>query len=251
METSSARMVGNDTGLAVSVTLNARILLRSEPTLGRAPLRALDALNASPHAFHNGSARILRRPASATAPVPPPDRRGREKGSTARENVSYPNDSPGQIPTDLMLPAEDGLSILRRLRGAGDKTPIIMLTARSEDIDRIIGLELGADDYLGKPFNPRELLARIAAVLRRRAAISACKRRTDGTSGAARFRSSTQSDGPRESRRRHRQNPLAFRALRWRNAVWPTCPRGYGSKSPLTLYSSTFVLNHGEHPCLI
>ena len=155
------------------------------------------------------------------------------------------------IVLDLMLPAEDGLSILRRLRGAGDKTPIIMLTARSEDIDRIIGLELGADDYLGKPFNPRELLARIAAVLRRRAAISACKRRTDGTSGAARFRSSTQSDGPRESRRRHRQNPLAFRALRWRNAVWPTCPRGYGSKSPLTLYSSTFVLNHGEPPCLI
>jgi len=74
------------------------------------------------------------------------------------------------IVLDLMLPAEDGLSILRRLRGAGDKTPIIMLTARSEDIDRIIGLELGADDYLGKPFNPRELLARIAAVLRRRAA---------------------------------------------------------------------------------
>jgi two-component system phosphate regulon response regulator OmpR len=74
------------------------------------------------------------------------------------------------IVLDLMLPVEDGLSILRRLRGAGDKTPIIMLTARSEDIDRIIGLELGADDYLGKPFNPRELLARIGAVLRRRAA---------------------------------------------------------------------------------
>lgn len=68
---------------------------------------------------------------------------------------------------DLMLPGEDGLSICRRLRGGGDNTPIIMLTAKGEDADRINGLELGADDYLPKPFNPRELLARIAAVLRR------------------------------------------------------------------------------------
>lgn len=69
---------------------------------------------------------------------------------------------------DLMLPGEDGLSITRRLRGGGDMTPIIMLTARGEETDRIIGLEMGADDYLPKPFNPRELLARIGAVLRRR-----------------------------------------------------------------------------------
>ncbi|MDK7178905.1 response regulator, partial [Micrococcus luteus] len=62
---------------------------------------------------------------------------------------------------DLMLPGEDGLSICRRLRGAGDQTPIIMLTAKSEEIDRILGLEMGADDYLPKPFNPRELLARL------------------------------------------------------------------------------------------
>jgi len=68
---------------------------------------------------------------------------------------------------DLMLPGEDGLSICRRLRGSGDKTPIIMLTAKGEDLDRIIGLEMGADDYLPKPFNPRELVARISAVLRR------------------------------------------------------------------------------------
>jgi len=68
---------------------------------------------------------------------------------------------------DLMLPGEDGLSICRRLRGAGDKTPIIMLTAKGEDVDRIVGLEMGADDYLPKPFNPRELVARISAVLRR------------------------------------------------------------------------------------
>ena len=69
---------------------------------------------------------------------------------------------------DLMLPGEDGLSICRRLRAAGVKTPVIMLTAKVEDADRINGLEIGADDYLGKPFNPRELLARIHAVLRRR-----------------------------------------------------------------------------------
>jgi two-component system phosphate regulon response regulator OmpR len=69
---------------------------------------------------------------------------------------------------DLMLPGEDGMAICRRLRTAGHKTPIIMLTAKVEDVDRIAGLETGADDYLGKPFNPRELLARIHAVLRRR-----------------------------------------------------------------------------------
>ena len=68
---------------------------------------------------------------------------------------------------DLMLPGEDGLSICRRLRGGGDVTPIIMLTAKGEDADRITGLEIGADDYLPKPFNPRELVARISAVLRR------------------------------------------------------------------------------------
>lgn len=70
------------------------------------------------------------------------------------------------IVLDLNLPGEDGLSICRRLR-LTTQVPIIMLTARSEDVDRIIGLEMGADDYLGKPFNPRELLARIRAVIRR------------------------------------------------------------------------------------
>lgn len=68
---------------------------------------------------------------------------------------------------DLMLPGEDGLSIAKRLR-ASYGLPIIMLSARGEDIDKIIGLEVGADDYLGKPFNPRELLARIRAVMRRK-----------------------------------------------------------------------------------
>jgi two-component system OmpR family response regulator/two-component system phosphate regulon response regulator OmpR len=71
------------------------------------------------------------------------------------------------IVLDLMLPGEDGLTVCRRLRGTGDTTPIIMLTAKGEEVDRIVGLEMGADDYLPKPFNPRELLARIHAVLRR------------------------------------------------------------------------------------
>jgi len=67
---------------------------------------------------------------------------------------------------DLMLPGMDGLSLTRRIRERW-KTPIIMVTARGDDADKIVGLELGADDYLAKPFNPRELLARIRAVLRR------------------------------------------------------------------------------------
>jgi two-component system phosphate regulon response regulator OmpR len=70
---------------------------------------------------------------------------------------------------DLMLPGEDGLAICRRLRSQGAGPAIIMLTAKGDDVDRIVGLEMGADDYLPKPFNPRELLARINAVLRRRA----------------------------------------------------------------------------------
>lgn len=74
---------------------------------------------------------------------------------------------PDLVILDLMMPGEDGLSIARRLR-AGTHLPIIMLSARGEDIDRIVGLEVGADDYLAKPFNPRELLARIRAVLRRK-----------------------------------------------------------------------------------
>ena len=71
---------------------------------------------------------------------------------------------------DLMLPGEDGLGICKRLRSSGNRVPIIMLTAKGQDDDRIRGLDTGADDYLGKPFNPRELLARIHAVLRRRPA---------------------------------------------------------------------------------
>lgn len=71
---------------------------------------------------------------------------------------------------DLMMPGEDGLSVCRRLRENNNQIPIIMLTAQGDEASRIYGLELGADDYLSKPFNPRELLARIKAVLRRQSA---------------------------------------------------------------------------------
>ena len=73
-----------------------------------------------------------------------------------------------QLARNLMLPGEDGLSICRRLRAAAPALPIVMLTAKGDEVDRIVGLEMGADDYLPKPFSPRELVARINAVLRRR-----------------------------------------------------------------------------------
>ncbi|CAK7010814.1 MAG: Transcriptional regulatory protein OmpR [Desulfovibrio sp.] len=75
---------------------------------------------------------------------------------------------PDIILLDVMLPGEDGFSVLKKLRSSS-RIPVIMLTARGNDTDRIVGLELGADDYIPKPFNPRELLARIKAVLRRMA----------------------------------------------------------------------------------
>lgn len=75
---------------------------------------------------------------------------------------------PDLVVLDLMLPDMDGLEVLRRMRQAGHDLPVIILTARDDDIDVIVGLELGADDYMVKPFNPRELVARVRAVLRRR-----------------------------------------------------------------------------------
>src|SRR5690606_7095246 len=71
------------------------------------------------------------------------------------------------IVLDVMLPGLSGFEVLRQLRESGSNTPVLMLTARGDDVDRIVGLEMGADDYLPKPFNPRELLARIKAILRR------------------------------------------------------------------------------------
>lgn len=85
--------------------------------------------------------------------------------SAAEMDRSIAARTPDLIVLDLMMPGEDGLSVCRRLAGKGP--PIVMLSAMGEDTDRIIGLELGADDYLAKPCNPRELLARVRAVLRR------------------------------------------------------------------------------------
>lgn len=87
---------------------------------------------------------------------------------------------PDLVVLDLMLPGDDGLTALRRLRDAGDDLPVVMLTARADGVDRIIGLEQGADDYLAKPFLPRELSARIEAVLRRRSKIPAGTPVADG-----------------------------------------------------------------------
>lgn len=85
-------------------------------------------------------------------------------GTAARRMII--KEKPNLVVLDLMLPGMDGLEVCRRVREESD-VPIIMLTARNDDIDKIVGLELGADDYLTKPFNPRELVARIRAILRR------------------------------------------------------------------------------------
>jgi DNA-binding response OmpR family regulator len=87
-------------------------------------------------------------------------------GSDALAQLS--SNSPALIVLDLMLPDVDGVEVCRRIRQDSD-VPILMLTARDEDVDKIIGLEVGADDYLTKPFNPRELVARVKSVLRRSA----------------------------------------------------------------------------------
>ena len=92
----------------------------------------------------------------------------RTMADAAQLKARLESQRPDLVVLDLMLPGEDGLSLLRRLRDAGDDLPVLMLTARADGVDRIIGLEQGADDYLAKPFLPRELTARIEAVLRRR-----------------------------------------------------------------------------------
>jgi two-component system response regulator ResD len=89
---------------------------------------------------------------------------GAEDGETALEVIE--NDGADLVVLDLMLPRLDGFEVFRRIR-ADHPTPVIMLTARGSEIDRIVGLELGADDYIAKPFSPREVVARVRAVLRR------------------------------------------------------------------------------------
>ena len=86
-------------------------------------------------------------------------------GASGLEMVA--REHPALVVLDVMLPKLDGFEVCRRLRASNDPTAILMLTARDDDIDKILGLELGADDYLTKPFNPRELVARVKAILRR------------------------------------------------------------------------------------
>jgi DNA-binding response OmpR family regulator len=93
------------------------------------------------------------------------------------------------IVLDVMLPGIDGFEVLRQLRGVGHSVPVIVLTARDEDVDKIVGLELGADDYLVKPFNPRELSARVRALLRRQAELRALQ---------ARVQAAAEDDEPQE-----------------------------------------------------
>jgi DNA-binding response OmpR family regulator len=88
-----------------------------------------------------------------------------QDGQAALEAVG--RERPALVVLDVMLPKLDGFEVCRRLRALNDPAAILMLTARDDDIDKILGLELGADDYLTKPFNPRELVARVKAILRR------------------------------------------------------------------------------------
>lgn len=81
----------------------------------------------------------------------------------------FKQESPDLVVLDLMLPVLDGFEVCRQIRAAGN-TPVLMLTARDDDVDKIVGLEIGADDYMTKPFNPRELVARVKAILRRASA---------------------------------------------------------------------------------
>lgn len=95
--------------------------------------------------------------------------------------------APDLVVLDRMMPGRDGLTACRDLRSGGEDVPVVLLTAKDEAVDRIMGLEAGADDYLGKPFDPRELLARIEAVLRRKSGPSALKPQTPLTFGPFEF----------------------------------------------------------------
>jgi DNA-binding response OmpR family regulator len=97
--------------------------------------------------------------------------RALEAGDGDEAEALVSSDAPSLVILDLMLPGRDGLEVCRRIR-ARSALPVIMLTARSEEADRIVGLELGADDYVTKPFSPRELVARVRTVLRRTAQVS-------------------------------------------------------------------------------
>ena len=99
--------------------------------------------------------------------------------------ASLAGSTPDLVVLDLMLPGDDGLALLRELRASGGP-PVIIVSARGEEVDRVVGLEVGADDYLAKPFGPRELLARVRAVLRRGGAAASPRRASAHSFGAYR-----------------------------------------------------------------
>ena len=151
---------------------------------------------------------------------------------------------PVAVVLDIGLPDGDGLDLCRRLRAAGDDTPVLFATARDEDVDRILGLELGGDDYLVKPFNPRELVARVRAVLRRGtgasadAVLAAGRVRLDGRA-AATWIEPVDGAGGREAEREialtatefdllahlMRQPGRVFERASLMSAVWGYCVR--------------------------
>lgn len=105
-------------------------------------------------------------------------------GSGLRESLAQ--STPDLVVLDLMLPGDDGLVLLREIRASGGP-PVIIVSARGEEVDRVVGLEVGADDYLAKPFGPRELLARVRAVLRRGTVDTAARRARSHAFGPYRF----------------------------------------------------------------
>ena len=134
--------------------------------------------------------------------------------SSGEEALAYLEADPADLVIlDVMLPGIDGFEVLRRLRSSGNTVPVIMLTARDEDVDKIVGLELGADDYLAKPFNPRELSARARAILRRQAEVQALEAhvaRAEASAADAVTDEGLRFDAPRR-RAWFRGQPLALR----------------------------------------
>jgi two-component system, OmpR family, phosphate regulon response regulator OmpR len=148
-------------------------------------------------------------------------------------------DPPHLIVLDWMMPGEDGMAVCRNLRAAGDMTPIIMLTAKSEDEERIAGLDSGADDYVSKPFNPQELVARINAVLRRSRVSTMAA--APGEEGTISFGPFTLNLGTRELTREGEALPLTtgeFSVLR----IFVTHPR-----EPLTRDRLMMLARGREH----
>ena len=115
---------------------------------------------------------------------------GRASGCTSRADGAAALDAVGRlhpvaVVLDIGLPGLDGVEVCRRMRAAGDWTPVLFVTARDDEVDRIVGLELGADDYVTKPFSPRELVARVRAVLRRAGGAPAARGGAGDGAGAA------------------------------------------------------------------